>query len=395
MTKHDKTLSASTKAILAAGRHLQTKDAGDPFEMLTKKFGDLTDETLKRIGKTDEQLAEVSEVLNSMGQKMARGGGDGTAAPQTWGEQFTGATELKNFASDAGSRPGRFRLQMKTTLTSDGASGGAMGVATRDMATMMPKRRLTVRNLLPVVQVSSNAVEYAKQTARPTGAATVAEGAVKPESAMTFNLQTVNTQVIAHWIPASRQILDDVPQMRDVIDVELRYGLALAEETQLLNGNGTGSNLFGMIPAATAFADPLALATPNMIDMIGVGILQNALAEFPADGIVLHPADWMRMRLLKDGDGKYILGYPQTAIEPRLFGLPVVATQAMAVDKFLIGNFQSAATLYDRWDARVEVSTEHADFFTRNLVAVLAEERLALAIKQNAALTYGDFGNVA
>jgi HK97 family phage major capsid protein len=75
--------------------------------------------------------------------------------------------------------------------------------------------------------------------------------------------------------------------------------------------------------------------------------------------------------------------------------MPVAATQAMAVDKFLVGNFQAAATLYDRWAARVEVSTEHSDFFVRNLVAVLAEERIGLAVKQPLALTYGDFGNVA
>jgi HK97 family phage major capsid protein len=78
-----------------------------------------------------------------------------------------------------------------------------------------------------------------------------------------------------------------------------------------------------------------------------------------------------------------------------LFGLPVVETTRMAIDKFLVGDFQRAATLYDRWTPRVEVSTEHADFFTRNLVAILAEQRLALAVKQAAAVTYGDFGNVA
>jgi HK97 family phage major capsid protein len=103
----------------------------------------------------------------------------------------------------------------------------------------------------------------------------------------------------------------------------------------------------------------------------------------------------MRMRLLKDGDGKYILGDPAANVPSVLFGLPVVPTQAMTIDKFLVGNFQRAATLYDRWTPRVEVSTEHADFFTRNLVAILAEERIALANKNPAALTYGDFGNVA
>ncbi|WP_245465547.1 phage major capsid protein [Mesorhizobium sp. M6A.T.Ce.TU.016.01.1.1] len=98
---------------------------------------------------------------------------------------------------------------------------------------------------------------------------------------------------------------------------------------------------------------------------------------------------------MKDGDGRYILGDPQAVVQPALFGLPVVPTKAMAVDKFLVGSYQQAGTLYDRWAARVEVSTEHADFFVRNLVAILAEERIGLAVKQPTALTYGDFGNVA
>ena len=127
----------------------------------------------------------------------------------------------------------------------------------------------------------------------------------------------MDTKVIAHWLPASRQILEDAPQLAaHLIDVELRYGLALKEEEQLLNGNGLGTNLDGFTPNATAFVDPMGLPSPTMIDTIGSAVLQAALAEFPADGIVIHPADWMRMRLLKDTDGKYLLGDPQADVEP-------------------------------------------------------------------------------
>jgi HK97 family phage major capsid protein len=66
----------------------------------------------------------------------------------------------------------------------------------------------------------------------------------------------------------------------------------------------------------------------------------------------------------------------------------------MTVDTLLVGNFRAAATIYDRWMPRVEVSTKHSDFFTRNLVAILVEERLGLAVKQPLALVMGDFGNV-
>jgi HK97 family phage major capsid protein len=149
-----------------------------------------------------------------------------------------------------------------------------------------------------------------------------------------------------------------------------------------------------MVTAASAFAAPAGAGTINMIDQLGWAIHQASLTNVPADGIVVHPTDWWRMRLLKDADGKYLLGDPGATIPPSLFGLPVVASEAIMVDKFLVGGFK-AQTLYDRWEARVEVSTEHADFFTRNLVAVLAEERIGLAVKRPTALIYGDFGNVA
>jgi HK97 family phage major capsid protein len=208
-------------------------------------------------------------------------------------------------------------------------------------------------------------------------------------------MQTVTPKVIAHWVPASRQILEDAPQLRGIIDTELLYGLSLKEDAQLLAGDGTGENLSGLITNATAYAAPFAITGGTMIDQVGLGILQTTLADYTPTGIVMHPSDWMRIRLLKNADGEYLLGDPGAAVPPVLFGLPVVETTSMAIDKFLVGDFQRAATLYDRWSPRVEVSTEHADFFTRNLVAILAEQRLALAVKQAAALTYGDFGNVA
>ncbi len=96
------------------------------------------------------------------------------------------------------------------------------------------------------------------------------------------------------------------------------------------------------------------------------------------------------MRLLKDADGKYILGDPAAAVEPRLFGLPVVPTKAMNAGSFLVGNFAEAATIYDRWQARIEVGYVNDDF-VRNLCTILAEERLALAVKNPQALTYGNF----
>ena len=125
-----------------------------------------------------------------------------------------------------------------------------------------------------------------------------------------------------------------------------------------------------------------------------MGHLQVALAEYPANGTVLNPIDWAYIEMLKDGEGRYLIGNPQGTISPSLWGLPVVATQAMGVDKFLTGAFDLAAQIFDRQDATVEVSTEDQDNFVKNKVTIRAEERLALAIYRPEALVYGDLGRI-
>lgn len=359
------------------------------MNMITKDF---TDAIEQRLQKSDQQVNEHKARLDDIEQKMGRAqlNGWNSARHDSWGQQF-----MQEKSQDLGAlreSRGRLALQLKTTITSSTAD--SLIVPQREQVLGMPKRRLQIRSLLMQSPAESGSVEYPELTARPSAANMVAEGALKPESAMEFEMRTVPIRTIAHWIPASLQVLDDTQQLMSLIDEELRYGLALKEESQLLYGDGTGQNLNGLVTAATPFSNPIPGTEINMIDVIGAAILQSALTEVPVDGIVVNPVDWWRMRLLKDGDGKYILGDPGSNVAPVLFGLPVVPTQAMIVDKFLVGGFGSQ-TVYDRWEPRVEVSTEHADFFTRNLMAIRAEERIGLAVKRPEAMIYGDFGNVS
>lgn len=206
---------------------------------------------------------------------------------------------------------------------------------------------------------------------------------------------STTAKVIAHYVKASRQILSDASQLASMIDGRLRYGLAFKEEQQLLNGTGVGQQLLGIIPQATAFVNPMVPpGTGTSIDMIRQAMLQAFLAEYPATGIVMNPIDWATIELLKDNTGRYIIGNPQGSINATLWNLPVVETQAVQVDKFLTGAFKLGAQVFDRWQARVEVATENEDDFVKNMVTILAEERLALAVYRPQAFIYGDFGRI-
>lgn len=340
----------------------------------------------------DNRFNELNMRLNDVEQKGAVRPGGGYFAPSA-GRQVIDSDEFrhvsgKNFA-------GKVSVEVKATITSattaaDGSAGDLM-VPQRDMVWTGPKRRMTIRDLIPTVQVTSGSVEYAKQTSFTNAADTVAEAALKPQSDLQYELVNVPIRTIAHWVIASRLIIDDVPQLQGLIDNELIYGLEFVEEAQLLNGGGTGTDLNGIVTQATPFAaGGLVVASPTKIDAIGAALLQNALADEPATGIVVHPSDWTAMKLIKDTAGAYILGDPASEIPARLFGLPVVATQAMSAGSFLVGNFRSA-TIYDRWEKRVEISAHDSTNFRTNLLTVLAECRVGLAVKSTTAFTSGTF----
>lgn len=348
-----------------------------------------------RLDASDSRTKSAIARLDELEQKTDRPGSYIPAAPPSAGRQFVECDEVKSFIGNAATGR-RIGMQMKATITSamtdaDGSAGDLL-IATRDTTLTMPRRRMTVRNLLPVVQVGGNSVEYPKITGMTNNAATVAEGALKPQSEMKVDLVNVPIRTIAHWMLASRQILDDAPQLQGIIDTELRYGLQYVEDNQLLNGAGTGTDINGIYTQATAFAAGTSVVvTPQKIDVIRYAMLQGALAELPPTGVVLNPIDWAGIETLKDGEGRYLIGNPQGAIQPTLWGLPVVATQAMTAGNFLTGAFRMGAQIFDREDANVAVSTEDSDNFRKNLVTILAEERLALAVYRPEAFIKGTF----
>ncbi len=175
----------------------------------------------------------------------------------------------------------------------------------------LPERTLTIRDLVLPGQTSSSSIEYVKETGYTNNAAPVAETTAKPYSDLTFDMTSAPVRTIAHLFKASRQILDDAPALRSYIDGRARYGLRFAEENQLLNGSGTGQNIHGLVPQATAFNPAFAAENETGIDRLRLAILQVVLAEYPATAFVLNPIDWAKIELTKDLGGNYIIGNPQ------------------------------------------------------------------------------------
>lgn len=314
---------------------------------------------------------------------------------RSWGDQVVNSDALTELRNAVGKARAQIDLTPQAAITSIGTSGGSLITPDRADNVPLARRRLTVRALLGSGNTGSNMVEYPRQTTRDNAAATVAEGALKPESNLAWELKQAKVATIAHWVGASRQALDDAGQLRTLVDGELRYGLALKEETQLLLGDGVGTNLLGLIPQATAYDTTGQPAGSSKFDVLLRAIAQSEAADLPATGVVVNSADWFRLQGLKDGQGRYIGSGPMGTVMPTAWGLDVVPSNSMPAGKFLVGSFANAATVYDRMSPVVLLSTEDRDNFIRNMVTILCEERVALAVRRPEALIYGDYAAAA
>ena len=359
----------------------QKKEITDTGEVSKKLQGDLTT--------VQEELKTAGTRLFDLEQKLAGGNPDDPTKKKSFAEQT--AEDLKK--SWDGKSSGKVDVKsFDKQLGSGAGSAGALIEPQRNAGILMPGlRRLTIRDLLAQGRISSNSLEYVRENVFTNSAATVAEGNLKPESNLTFTKETANVKTIAHWIQASRQVMDDAPMLESYVNNRLLFGLALVEEGQLLNGDGTGDNLSGLNKVATAYDTVLNATGDTRADQIAHAIFQTSESEFEASGIILNPRDWHAIALLKDADGRYIFGGPAAFAAKVMWGLPVVATKAQTLGTFTVGGFDLASQVWDRMDATVEVSREDRDNFVKNMLTILCEERLALAHYRPTAIIKGTF----
>jgi len=355
-------------------------------------------ETKSALEKLAVKSSELTDKCLEMERKLSMGmNGSQGEKQDTAGEMLVKSDSFK--AMQEG-RSKFARVEVKTAIVNATGQNQPL-VQSQRLAGIInnPNRVLTIRDLLPVGRTTSNLVEYTKENvftnnAGPQYSSPDYENVTKPESGITFTLASAAVATLAHFIPVSRQVLDDSAQLESYVNGRLVYGLKLEEEDQLLNGNGTSGNLGGLLKSGNYTAYTRAVTGDSKLDTIRRALTQAQLSEFTADAIVLNPADWETIELQKSSYGEYIFGGdmgPIDALGPRIWGKRVVATNSITAGTFLVGSFTMGAQIWDRQDAAVQISYEDGDNFKKNMATLLAEERLALTVYRPAAFISGSF----
>ena len=280
----------------------------------------LFDAQKKEIESTGQVSKQLQDDLMKVQEELKKSGARLFDIEQKFASGAENPEEKKSFSERAaeeltkswnGSKGSFDAKTFNKSLGSDTGSAGSLIQPMQVPGIVMPGlRRLTIRDLLAQGRISSNSLEYVREELFTNNAASVAEKALKPESDITFSKQTANVKTVAHWIQASRQVMDDAPMLQSYVNNRLMYGLALKEEGQLLNGDGTGDDLEGINHVATAYDSALNATGDTRADLIAHAIYQVTESEFSASGIILNPRDWHGIALLKDNEGRYLFGGP-------------------------------------------------------------------------------------
>ncbi|MDD5502450.1 MAG: phage major capsid protein [Candidatus Thermoplasmatota archaeon] len=388
-----------------------TEDTGKKLADATNRLDEISAELKEKAQKDSEAQQKLEEKLRTLeadirkGQRLGDGRLDNPDNPyafKTLGQAFVESDAYKEFDTSQGkSRRFEFKsfdqfLIPHCKSLSSGSFGDRYPALLTEALTQIytpPERVERVRDLLPVTQTTQGAVEFIQETGFVNRAAPVPEFQCtededlhvditqKPKSELHFEVVTEGVKTIAHWLCITRQILEDLTMLRSYIDNRLIYGLKLTEDEQILYGSGTGDDIQGILahPGIQTYRWSQGQANDTRIDAVRRAMTLATVAEYPIDGVVLHPFDWEHIELAKGSDQRYIWVNVATGGEARLWRAPVVETTAIRQNEFLTGSFRSTS-LWDRREAAIRISDSHDKFFVKNLWAILAESRLCQTI---------------
>jgi len=249
------------------------------------------------------------------------------------------------------------------------------------------QRRLFLRDLLAGGSTELQAIPYIREDnprVYEEGATSIPEGTPKAEVSILFTQDLAPVRKIGAWVPVTTEILEDAPTLQSYINARLGYMIKVREEEQLLNGTGNGADIRGITQTPNIQNQNAVSGDHAATVGLAIGLIESVDGD--ADGVAMNPVDYWTMVTTRHAqwlDGSPVNaspGMPYGEAPTTIWGLPCVRSRSIASGQALVGAFKTGAQLFDRSAASLRVGDQHADYFTNNKVAILIEERLALAV---------------
>lgn len=367
-------------------------EAGD--DEAVKRAQEIREKDIPALEKDEKQASFIKGVFSSHRETDSPGGEDAQAR--------TIGAYMVNHIKSAGWRRGmkmdviapEFKAATDTHSTPSSVTPALTTVDTNVVTG--PRQNLLTAGLFGTENISGTTLTYFVEGSVEGSVTNVAEGATKPQ--IHFGDPTAKTETlkkIAAYYKDTDELLEDLPWLAQSIDSRALYLLALHEEDQLLNGDGNGSSITGLLNRTGIQTEAVATGETNALHALRRAKTKVQTGSgFNADAIVLNPEDYQDLQLLTDDNGQYYFGGPAygqygnggyTSAEPSIWGLRVIPSLSIAKGKAIVGAFKLGGSIIRKGGVNVETSNSNEDDFINNRITVRIEERIALAVRYPAA----------
>ena len=373
----------------------ELKTLKSDFQNLTKQYNDLTlqmDAKLQEVQKSVDAISVASKRLSANEVKDLKS----ALLEQLSGEAFKSYLKSK--------KDGDKRAKHNVILNGVDAQKTAITPSTATADTVAPQylptgiiydndRDTFIRNLIPTGTTNSNVVNIPVELTITDGTALTAEGIQKGVSQFTLDNKAFPVMKIAAVLKISEEMLDDIPGL--VTYIVNRWGakLKVKEDYYLLYSTATATTFDGLTVAAQVYDDNLADSAVTKWDVLMNAATQLRSDEYRATGILMNPADVLDLKTAKGTDHHYIGRAPWSSMPLMCDGVPIIETTAIGAGEFLVGDFNRGAQIFDKKTASINFYDQDEDNAQKNLITVVIEERLTLAVYRPNAFVYGDFAS--
>lgn len=270
-------------------------------------------------------------------------------------------------ALQRGGNSDAFVAQLALIKSVDANGKPLAGVArVRDQA--QPEHETPLLDAFGFEPVASNSFEYVTWPLTVPRAGVVAEGAPKPEATDAPELVPGTLEKLAHWIPITQEYLEDTARLAAITSGRLVDGVRDKAEAQAADV---------LVGAALPEQEG-----DTLLAAIRLGVADVQLRGFRPRTVALNPMDYANIDI--DLLSRTLSG--ARANSP-LWALNVVPAGAITAGTAYVGDFKSGGTVFARSEVVLRMTDSHADYFIKNQLVILAEQRVKTVITQPAAIT--------
>ncbi len=239
---------------------------------------------------------------------------------------------------------------------------------------------------IPVAETNNNGtIRYYDWNAATTvrAATMVAEGAAFPESTAKWETVVIDLKKVGDTLPVSAEFFEDEAMFAAELEMFLDTNVRIKRNDQIINGDGTGENLTGIVTSVSAFAAAASgISDASIYDLfvkVSEKITITGGSKYQPNFGLMNITDINKMKLKKDANENYIIPPFVSRDGKEVSGMVVLEDNDIVANTMVIGDSRFAR-IYEKAGIALSRGMINAQF-TEDMETLKARTRLLFLIR--------------